>query len=278
MEPYPTVIAGTDGSPTARRAVVRAALVADALDTLLLVATAFTHARSGAPPADLVPRGMDSARDANAAAAGDVAAAALDIVRSVAPDLDVDTATPHGEPADALLDLAESRAGALLVVGNVGMSRSRRFVLGSVPNKISHHAPGDLLIAHTTTDAPVQPYERLLVATDGSHTATHALERGLSLARAVGAAVTVVTVHDDETDAARVLDDAGGRARAAGVEHRTVALRGDPAQAILDAGERHELVVVGNKGMTGARRFLLGSVPNKISHHVGVDLLIVKTS
>jgi nucleotide-binding universal stress UspA family protein len=36
--------------------------------------------------------------------------------------------------------------------------------------------------------------------------------------------------------------------------------------------------MVGNKGMTGARRFLLGSVPNKISHHAPCDVWIVKTT
>ena len=48
--------------------------------------------------------------------------------------------------------------------------------------------------------------------------------------------------------------------------------QGDPADAILDVAEEQEadLVVVGNKGMTGAKRFLLGSVPNKVSHHAPV--------
>ena len=39
-----------------------------------------------------------------------------------------------------------------------------------------------------------------------------------------------------------------------------------------------DLIVVGNKGMTGARRFLLGSVPNKISHHAPCSVLIIRTT
>ena len=56
--------------------------------------------------------------------------------------------------------------------------------------------------------------------------------------------------------------------------------QGDPADAILDVAEENnaDLVLVGNKGMTGARRFLLGSVPNKISHHAPCDVWIVKTT
>jgi len=53
-----------------------------------------------------------------------------------------------------------------------------------------------------------------------------------------------------------------------------------PADAILDVAEEQEadLVVVGNKGMTGAKRFLLGSVPNKVSHHAPCSVLIIRTT
>jgi nucleotide-binding universal stress UspA family protein len=60
----------------------------------------------------------------------------------------------------------------------------------------------------------------------------------------------------------------------------TFAREGDPADAILDVAEEREadLIVIGHKGMTGARRFLLGSVPNKVSHHAPCSVLIVRTS
>ncbi len=54
------------------------------------------------------------------------------------------------EPADALLEVAESTKADLIVVGNRGMSGVKRFVLGSVPNKVAHHAPCAVLIVHTT--------------------------------------------------------------------------------------------------------------------------------
>jgi nucleotide-binding universal stress UspA family protein len=49
-----------------------------------------------------------------------------------------------------LIETAERVGADLLVIGNKGMSGVRRFVLGSVPNKISHHCPCSLLIVHTT--------------------------------------------------------------------------------------------------------------------------------
>ena len=78
-----------------------------------------------------------------------------------------------------------------------------------------------------------------------------------------------------------MLESAARNAREAGVEQvGTVARVGDAADAILDVAEEQgsDLIVVGNKGMTGATRFLLGSVPNKVSHHAPCSVLIVRTS
>ena len=57
-------------------------------------------------------------------------------------------------------------------------------------------------------------------------------------------------------------------------------MEGDPADAILDVAEQvnADLIVVGNKGMTGAKRFLLGSVPNKVSHHAPCSVIIIRTT
>ena len=76
------------------------------------------------------------------------------------------------------------------------------------------------------------------------------------------------------------LDAAATTAKEAGIEATTHAREGEPADAILDvAEETHaDLVVVGNKGMTGAKRFLLGSVPNKVSHHAPCSVYIVRTT
>jgi nucleotide-binding universal stress UspA family protein len=69
-------------------------------------------------------------------------------------------------------------------------------------------------------------------------------------------------------------------AREAGVSVNVYPRQGDPADAILDVAEEREadLIVVGNKGMTGAKRFLLGSVPNKVSHHAPCSVMIIRTT
>ena len=77
-----------------------------------------------------------------------------------------------------------------------------------------------------------------------------------------------------------MLEAAAELAREAGVQTRAYPRQGDPADAILDVAEETEadLIIVGNKGMTGAKRFLLGSVPNKVSHHAPCSVLIIRTT
>ena len=120
----------------------------------------------------------------------------------------------------------------------------------------------------------------ILVGTDGSETARRAVDRAAEIARTTGAGLTVL-MAGSQAKTRPVVDAEVDRLRADGIEARGVVAGTDPATAIVeeaDAG-RYDLVVVGNKGMTGARRFFtLGSVPNKVSHHLPRNLLIVKTS
>jgi nucleotide-binding universal stress UspA family protein len=146
-------------------------------------------------------------------------------------------------------------------------------------------------------------FQRIVVGTDGSDTASEAVRQAVELARSLGASLEVVSAFEPvpqerlreeaseipgdvahavgpREDVNQVLEAAAGPAREQGVEANTHAREGDPADAILDVAEETnaDLVIVGNKGMTGARRFLLGSVPNKISHHAPCSVLIVRTT
>src|SRR2546426_8698870 len=143
----------------------------------------------------------------------------------------------------------------------------------------------------------------IVVGTDGSGTATQAVREAVDVAKAVGATLELVSAYAPVSEArlreerrhapedvqwaihpkqegAQALSDAADIAREAGVEVNTHARQGDPADAILDVAEERgaDLIIVGNKGMTGAKRFLLGSVPNKISHHTPCGVYIVRTT
>jgi nucleotide-binding universal stress UspA family protein len=125
-------------------------------------------------------------------------------------------------------------------------------------------------------------YRKILVAADGSATAAKAVDRAVEVALVTGGTVTVLSVGPADTalrtgqaEAERASAATGGK-----VEVQAKVDSGDPAQVIVDEATTggYDLLVVGNKGMTGASRFLLGSVPNKISHHAPCALLIVRTT
>lgn len=123
------------------------------------------------------------------------------------------------------------------------------------------------------------PYRLVVVGTDGSDTATRAVRRAADIAAATSARLIVAFVGDAEAGPA-ILGRATAAVSGSAITVETRLLTGDPADALLQlvAGERADLLVVGNKGMSGAQRFLLGSVPNKVSHRASCDVLVAHTT
>jgi nucleotide-binding universal stress UspA family protein len=148
--PYQRVVVGTDGSQTAAVAVQHAADLAAASGGELLIVTAYepplrsTDANSEQVPEEIQWRITDSAVAEEHA----VEAARLAVERGVRSKA-IHTISERGEPANALITVAEERGGEVIVVGSKGMSSASRFLLGSVPNKVSHHAPCDVIIVRT---------------------------------------------------------------------------------------------------------------------------------
>jgi len=122
-------------------------------------------------------------------------------------------------------------------------------------------------------------YKRILVGTDGSETAAKAVERAVELATATGASLTILTAGHGES-AKEIVDRAAAAHADSGVKIETRVDDRDAATALVEVADEgdYDLLVVGNKGMTGASRFFLGSVPNKVSHHIQRSLLIVRTT
>jgi nucleotide-binding universal stress UspA family protein len=146
-------------------------------------------------------------------------------------------------------------------------------------------------------------FDRIVVGTDGSETAAAAVRQAVELAKRFDASLDIVSAYEPvkqgrlkvenedlpgdlshtvgpREDVNLLFEAAAGEARSAEIETSTHAREGDPADALLDVAEEHgaDLIVVGNKGMTGARRFLLGSVPNNVSHNAPCGVYIVRTT
>jgi nucleotide-binding universal stress UspA family protein len=143
------VVVGTDGSPTATQAVRRAAELARAEGAPLHLVTAYS-----------TKQGWEQRREIEAmpeedrwrASPGEVAETML---RQTATDIvgkgvAVSCHARPGDPADVLVEVAGETGARLLVVGNRGMRGTGRMVVPSVPNRVSHRAPCDVLIVDTT--------------------------------------------------------------------------------------------------------------------------------
>ncbi len=142
------IVVGTDGSDTAERAVDKASELAAALGAELHLVTAFD---SGVNAAWLAAPGAVAAPIVGVAeVAQERAEQVLQRTRDrlSGRSLSVRTHLCGGEPADALLTIAEDEGAQIIVVGNRGMTGARR-VLGSVPNRVSHRARCGVLIVPT---------------------------------------------------------------------------------------------------------------------------------
>jgi nucleotide-binding universal stress UspA family protein len=146
-------------------------------------------------------------------------------------------------------------------------------------------------------------YTSIVVGTDGSQRARQAVEEAVRLAEITGAQLHIVTayrppsqafgsalaaealmvssVSDGEVKSSvqETLENLADEIRARPVKVTTHLFTGTPGDALLDVAEQEnaDLIVVGNRGMTGAARFL-GSVPNNIAHHAKCHVMIVQTS
>jgi nucleotide-binding universal stress UspA family protein len=124
---------------------------------------------------------------------------------------------------------------------------------------------------------------RVLVATDRSETAEHAVMWAAEMAERYTAELVLLQVvvppampsqgmAEDLQRHAQELADERGRA--------AIVTGEDPAKAIIEAAETEDVdvVVVGNVGMSGRKEFLLGNVPNRVSHGTRRTVVIVNTA
>jgi nucleotide-binding universal stress UspA family protein len=134
----------------------------------------------------------------------------------------------------------------------------------------------------------------IVVGTDGSERAERAVDRAGELAKLLEVKVHVVSAYskssdalsgasgheekEDRTRAGHYVERAQRRLAGRGVESETHVWLGQPADALAQIADEQtaQMIVIGNRGMTGARR-VLGSVPNRVSHHAPCDVLIVTT-
>jgi nucleotide-binding universal stress UspA family protein len=209
----------------------------------------------------------------------------------------VHTATMEGAPGETLVEYVSDHGVDLVVMGTRGRSGLKRYVLGSVTERVLRHAPVPVFTTRVTAVPDDPTFDRVVVPTDGSETAELAVAQAVTIARAFDATVHAISVVDigrmaaqsDMTPATAIYDrlkegateateTVAERAGRADVDVVTEVREGFPASEILDytAETDGDLIVMGTRGHTGVERFLLGSTTERAVRNADTPVLAVR--
>lgn len=277
---YDRILVPVDGSNSATVALDHALEIAtdhDATVTLLYVADTNkpSQTRAGTNVVDVLEReGDEIVSDARERAADSDAPATTDVVQ--------------GMPYDAIVDYAERKDVDLVAMGTHGRDGLKRYVVGSVAERVVNTAPMPVLTVRAIDDLPVYPYESVLVPTDGSEHATTALRTGAAVAKRHDATLHLLAVLEDgllgsvgggsdrERQARDLIEDAKSMATDTGVDNVVTAVEsGSVPTEITSYTEAAEvdLVVMGTHGRTGLDERLLGSITERVLRTASAPVL-----
>lgn len=193
--------------------------------------------------------------------------------------------------AEEICGFVEREGIDIVVMGRKGLKRLERAVMGSVTARVIGCSPVDVLVV--PRDASTN-WQRVVVATDGSKCSKAATQSAIDIARSHGAELKVISVVDvpDEAYAEapnaidRLLDRAREIAEAVKEEAESSNIK---AAAVVRSGEAHtvivdvarqsnaDLICLGSHGRTGLRRFVMGSVTEKVIGAASSPVLVVKS-
>ncbi len=270
--PFHSVVCGIDGTREGFEAARQAARLTDQRGRLLLVAATHfldaisTHWGPELIPWDLIEMPEREIRDLDEAVGGLARDSLAWAQRQVGDALSVETRLVRGRAFEELRNEAVRAEATLIAVGAHGGGRLAGAALGRVASMLLHEAPTSVLLARPPFDPGAFP-SRVVVGFDGSDASRQALSVAARLCADGARALTVVAATRDEEMALRDI-----RERAA--PHEVTVIRRRPVEALIDAAERADLLVVGSRGATGVRA--LGSVSERVAHRAASSVLVVR--
>lgn len=259
MSSYSRIVVGSDGSESARDAVAVAGALAARLSAPVTAVTAWKTS--------IEVLGARDERWAQRTSLG------TDVDLHDKGVRDVKRVEVKGDPAESLIDIGAEGDASLIVVGAHGLDGSSGRFSGSTANNLAHHSLVDVLYVRRR----VSDIKTVALATDGSETSLTAVRRGHELAAALGAEVTLITVAESVDAGEAILGEVEQKLGSAdGAVERRV-LTGSAASSLIDGTNDYDLLVIGNRGMSGFAR-VLGSTANKVTHDSATNLLLVNTT
>lgn len=238
------IVCGVDGSEESLEAARQADTLLEDGGRLVLVAVVDL---SDTIHFQIAPTAIHAARRA-LARADELDRQALEALEHARAEVrratDVVSAEAAGPPATCLVEAALSERADLIAVGTHGRGRMAGIALGSVATRILHRAPCSALVARRRAAGAWVP-RTIVAGVDGSAEAEAALAAAHRLESRFGATLQSLTV-----------------------EH------GRAAHGLVEAAADADLLVVGSRGMHGARA--LGSVSERVAHEASCSVLVVR--
>ena len=222
------------------------------------------------------------------------------------PDpLSVDCSVQIGNPAEVIVDKGSAQAGALIAMATHGRSGIRRWLLGSVAEKVLRATTNHLLLVRPKDQSGtsgVARLERVLVPLDGSPLAEQAFSPVAILSKKMNLEVVLLQVYalpqgayatdgyvpnleplmkQVREDAKNYLDERVRQLQAERLDKvSSVLLEGDAAGGIVDFARSapESLVAMCTHGRSGFDRWILGSVTERVVRHSGEPVLVVRVS
>lgn len=281
----PTIVVGVDGSDSSRQALDWAVEETTRRHRALQVLCAWQSDYSAETAAPIAPRMEDACR-----AIVETAAAHA---RTESPGLEVSTSTVHAQAASALI--AASRRADTVVVGARGVRAVTEALLGSTSMQLAAYASCPVVVVRERT-ASREAARRVVVGVDGSEVSVEATGYAFEQASERGVGLTVVHAWNANVytsglamsmlvepwaelvaEQERITDEATARwtEKFPTVDVQTQVTQERPADALVDASENAELVVVGSRGRGGFRGLLLGSVCRSVLHRAHCPVAVV---
>jgi nucleotide-binding universal stress UspA family protein len=232
-----------------------------------------------------------------------VAADYLDAVAEVLLDVTgtISTASTVGDASEEILRAIEERDATMVVVASHGRGFLGRVVVGSVADRVARSSAVPVLVVHPSKHASMPAHadstariDRMVVPLDGSVLARQALPVAAALGLQLGIPLHLVravpnreeiAAYPDSLEAddysamiaaaASALEAKASQLRAAGLTVTGKVAFGPPAATILDEIGSHDLVVMTSHGQGGVRRWLLGSVAERLIRSGEAPVLLV---
>ncbi|MCP8322750.1 MAG: universal stress protein [Candidatus Methylarchaceae archaeon HK02M2] len=185
------------------------------------------------------------------------------------------------DPADSILEFSKKDHYDLIVMGARGKNEKEPYALGSVTKKVIRHTTCPILFTKRDCDL-----SNLLICIDGSEYSIKALNYVVKFSEGIGSKITLLYVQEPRLHTSspkvaqelseRIFSRASGAIERRGLEFDKKVEFGVISDSIIEFAEKwnYDLIVLGSRGLGTAKRFLLGSVSDVVSHKAKCSVLI----